>query len=69
MCYESDNQGTMVRFPAETRDVSVLYSVQTVLAYTAPPIQCGLGVPSPEVRRPGRETNYSFPSSAELNNE
>jgi hypothetical protein len=48
--------------------ISVLHSVQTVSGAQPAPYTMGTGVDFRGVRRPGREADYSRPSSAEVKN-
>jgi hypothetical protein len=47
---------------------SLLYSVKTGSGAHQSPIQWTLEEFSPGVKRPGRETDHSFPSSVEVKN-
>jgi hypothetical protein len=47
---------------------SLIYSVQTGSGAHQPHIQWALEDLSPGVKRPGREADHPFPSSAEVNN-
>jgi hypothetical protein len=55
-----------VRFPERVANVSLLHSVETGSGATQPLIQLLPGALSPGVKRPGRETDDSPPSNAEL---
>jgi hypothetical protein len=55
-----------VRFPAGTRDFSLLHSVQTDSEAIQSPIRCVPVAFSHEVKRPRREADHSPPSSAEI---
>jgi hypothetical protein len=57
-----------VRFPAEARDFSLPHCVQTGPGTHTASYTMGLWVLSPEVKRPGREADYTLPSSAEVKN-
>jgi hypothetical protein len=54
-----------IRFPAEARDFSLLYNVQTNSG--AHPASYPMGIGG-SLKRPGREADYSPPSSAEAKN-
>jgi hypothetical protein len=63
--YELDSQEIGVRFPAEARDFFFEVS-RPVLRPSRPPMQWVPGVVSLGVERPGRESDYSPPSNAEM---
>jgi hypothetical protein len=68
--YELDDRAIGVRSPVGAKDFSSILCVQT--ASGAHPASCtvGTGGPFPGVKaRPGREADYSPPSSAEVVNE
>jgi len=57
-----------VRFPAGTGNASLHHRVQNGSGPTQPPIQWVPGVLSLDVKRPGRESGQSYPSSAKVKN-
>jgi hypothetical protein len=68
--YGLDDRAIGVRFPAEAKDFSSSLCVQT--GSGAHPVFCTLGTKSPlsgGKARPGRESDHSPPSSAEVVNE
>jgi hypothetical protein len=68
--YRLDDRAIEVRCPAGTKDFSSSLCVQT--GSGAHPASCtmGTGGPFPGVKaRPGRDADYSPPSSAEVENE
>jgi hypothetical protein len=67
-CYGLDDQGSRVRFPAGAGNFSLHYLSRTALGPTLPPIQWVPGALFLGVKRPGREADYSPPSSAEVKN-
>jgi hypothetical protein len=60
--------GYGVRFSARARDFSLLRSVKTGSGAHPASYPKGTGALSPGVKRAGRETDYSFPSSADVKN-
>jgi hypothetical protein len=68
--YGLDDRAIGVRFPAGAMDFSSNLCVQTGSGPTQPPVQWVSGVLYPGVKaRPGRDADYSPPSSAEVVNE
>jgi hypothetical protein len=68
--YGLDDRAIEVRFPAEAEDFSCILCVQS--AFGAHPASCtmGAGIPFPGGKaRPGRDADYSPPSTAEVVNE
>jgi hypothetical protein len=63
--YGLDDRGVGVRVPVGSR-FSLLHVVQTGSRPTQPPIQWVPGALSPEVKRPGRETNQLSQTSTEV---
>jgi hypothetical protein len=65
--YGLDSQGIEVRFSVREKDL--LFSTASTLALkpTQPLIQCVPGTHSPGIKRPGRESDHSPPSSTERN--
>jgi hypothetical protein len=61
-----DYRGSRVQLPAGTGNFSLHHRVQNGLGPTQPPIQWVPAVLSLGVKRPGREADHSFPSSAEV---
>jgi hypothetical protein len=59
---------TAVQFPAEARNFSLLYSIQTGSGPTQLPIQWVPRTPFPGVKWPGREADQSPLSNSKLNN-
>jgi hypothetical protein len=66
MGYGLDHLGSRVRFLAGARNFSLHHRVRTTLGSIQPPIQWVLGALFLGVKRPGREADYSPPSSAEV---
>jgi hypothetical protein len=64
--YGLDDRGTRVRFPALAGIFLFTTASRTALGPTQPPIQCVIGALSLEVKWPGREADYTSPSSAEV---
>jgi hypothetical protein len=58
-----------VRFPAAAKHFSLLRSVQTDCGAHQPPAQLVPRALSLGVKRPGRETDHSPPSSADVKND
>jgi hypothetical protein len=63
-----DVRGVGVRVPVEGKIFLLSTSSRPVLGPTQPPIQWILGALSSGVKQPGRETNHSLPTSAEVKN-
>jgi len=61
-------RSSRIQFLTVAGNFSLHYHVQTGLGPTQPPIQWVPGALSPRIKRPGREANYSPPSSAEVKN-
>jgi hypothetical protein len=55
-----------IRFPAEAGNFSLRHPVQTGSGPSQLPVQWILVAVSLGVKRPGRETDHSFPSSVEV---
>jgi hypothetical protein len=66
--YWLNDQGSRVRFPAGAGYFLFATASETALGPTQPPIQWVPGALSLHVKRPGREADYSPPSSAEVKN-
>jgi hypothetical protein len=67
LCYGLEDRGSTVRFPAGTGNFSLHHTAsRTALRPTQPPIQWMPRALSLGVKRPGRETDHSPPSSAEV---
>jgi hypothetical protein len=64
-----DDRGSRVRFPVGARNFSLHHCVQNCSGAHQPPIQWVPGALPLGVKRPGRETDHSPPSSAEVKNE
>jgi hypothetical protein len=64
--YGLDVRGSRVRFAAGARNFLFTTASRTDLGPTQPPIQWVLGAPSLGVKRPGREADHSYPSSADV---
>jgi hypothetical protein len=64
--YGVEDRGSTVRFPAAAGNFSLHHRSSRALVPTQPPIQCIPEVLSLGVKRPGRETDHSPPSSAEV---
>jgi len=64
--YGLDDQGSRVRFRAGARNFSTDTASRPALGPTQPSIQWIRGALSLGVKRPGREADYSPPSSAEM---
>jgi hypothetical protein len=64
--YELDVRGIGVRVPVGARFFLLATSSGPVLWPTQSPIQWVPGVPSPGLKRPGREADHSPPNSAEV---
>ena len=60
---------SMIRFRTRRSDFSVLQRAKTDLGSTQFPIQWARVVHSPGVKQPGRDVNYSPPSSADVKND
>jgi hypothetical protein len=68
--YGLDDRAIGVRSPAGAKDFSSSLCDQTGSGATQPPVQWVPGVLSPGVKaRPGRDADYSPPSSVEVENE
>jgi hypothetical protein len=63
--YGLDGRGS---FPGMGKLSLFTIASRLALVPTQPPIQWVSGTISPEVKRPGRESDYSHPSSAEVKN-
>jgi hypothetical protein len=66
LCYKLDDRYSRVRFPAGLGIFLFTTASRTALGPTQPPIQWVPGALSLGVKRPGREADYSPPSSAEV---
>jgi hypothetical protein len=66
--YGLDDRGSRVRFPAGAGIFLFTTASRTALGSTQPPTQWVPGALSLGVKRPGRETNHSPPSSVEVKN-
>jgi hypothetical protein len=67
--YGLDDRGSRVRFPAGAVNFSLPTTAsRTDPGPTQPPIQWVTGALSLGVKRPGRESDHSSPSSAEVKN-
>jgi hypothetical protein len=68
--YGLDDREIGVRFPAEAKDFSCSFCVQTGSGAHSASCAMGTGGPFPGGKaRPGREADHSPPSSAEVENE
>jgi hypothetical protein len=68
--YGFDDQTIEVRFPAEAKDFSSNFCVQTGSGVHPASCTIGSGGPLPRAKeRPGRDADNSLPSSAEVENE
>jgi hypothetical protein len=63
---ELDDRGSRVRFPTGAGNFSLHHRVQNGSGLTQPPVQWVPGALSLGVKRQGRETDHSLPSSAEV---
>jgi hypothetical protein len=64
--YGLDDRGSRVRYPAGAGNFLFTTAPRTALGLTQPPIQWIPGALSLGIKRPGRETDHSPPSSAEV---
>jgi hypothetical protein len=64
--YGLDEREVGVRVPAESKIFSSPRRSRPALGPSQPLIQWVPGAPSPRVKRQGRESNYSTPTSAEV---
>jgi hypothetical protein len=55
-----------VRFQAGARDFSLLHTVQNGSVAQPPPYSMKTAAVSTGIKRPGREVDHSYPSSAEV---
>jgi hypothetical protein len=69
LCYGLDDRGSRVRFSGVGLGIFLFTTAsRTALGPTQPPIQWVLEALSLGVKRPGRETDHSPPSTAEVKN-
>jgi hypothetical protein len=64
--YGLDDRGVGVPSPGRVKNFLFCTSSRPALGSTHPPIQWVLGALSAGVKRPGREADYSPPSSSEV---
>jgi hypothetical protein len=68
LSYGLEDRGSRVRFPAGAGNFSLQHPVQNSSGARPASYLMGTRGSSPGVKRPGRETDYSPPSSAEVKN-
>jgi hypothetical protein len=66
LSYGLDDRGSRVRFPVEAGNFYLHHRVKNGSGDHPPSYPMGTRGSSPEVKRPGRETDHSPPSSTEV---